>query len=190
MEQTKNNIALHARRQFDLHGYHGAALRDICQLSGCKMPTLYYYYENKEILYDRVVGEAFAELVPRLWSQLPAQASAQEYAARMVIQKKQLTEDERMIYRLAIKTWLGFEDCGRCRQRLHQWEQAAYEDSWMKYHVLVGSKQWAKFISRAVTSMIQRIILLDEELTDEEIREEIGMIFEVAMQPANKSGKD
>ncbi|MGI6153986.1 MAG: TetR/AcrR family transcriptional regulator [Christensenellaceae bacterium] len=180
MEQMKDKIALHAREQFDKHGYHGTGLRDICKLSGCKMPTLYYYYENKETLYDRIVGEAFTELVPRLWEQLPADADAKEYAAQMVIQKKHLTEDERLIYRLAMKTWLGFEDCGPCRQRLLDWEQSEYENSWQRYHNIVGSKQWAKFISRAITALILRIILLDECIPDDEIRTEINMIFDVA----------
>jgi len=179
-EQMKDKLAVFARRLFDQHGYHGASLRDICELAACKMPTLYYYYENKETLYDRVVGEAFIELVPRLWSQLPAESDPKEYAALMVIQKKHLTEDERLIYRLAMKTWLGFEDCGPCRQRLREWEQSTYESSWQTYHNIVGSKKWAKYISRSVTAIIQRIILMDENISDDDVREEIGMIFDVA----------
>jgi len=180
-ENMKEKIAFHARRLFDMHGFHGAALRDVCKLSGCKMPTLYYYYENKETLYDQVVGKAFAQLVPHLWSKLPTGVSPQEYASLMVIQKKHLSEDERIIYRLAMKTWLGFEDCGQCKERLMEWEQATYENSWKEYSGIVGSKQWAKFISRSITSIIQRIILLNEDISDNEIREEVGMIFDVAM---------
>ena len=186
MEQMKDRIAVYARKQFDEHGFHGAALRDICELSGCKMPTLYYYYESKETLYDRVVGDAFTNLVPHLWAKLPVGVDAEEYAVQMVIQKKHLTEDERLVYRLAMKTWLGFEDCGSCRQRLLDWEQKAYEDSWKRYHNIVGSRKWAKFISRAITAIIQRIILMDESISDEEIREEINMIFNVATYTSRK----
>lgn len=186
----KDTIAINARKLFDKHGYHGAALRDICKMSACTMPTLYYYFENKETLFNRLVGDAFAELVPRLWAQLPAGVDAKEYAALMVIQKKHLTEDERLIYRLAMKTWLGFEDCGQCRQELLAWEQAAYEDSWNRYQGLVESKKWAKYISRAITAIIQRMILLGEELSDDDIREEIAMIFEVAMASKDKAGKE
>jgi AcrR family transcriptional regulator len=180
MAQTKDIIAYHARRLFDQHGFHGTALRDICKLSGCKLPTLYYYYENKEILYDRLVGEAFEELIPRLWLALPKSVDEREYAALMVLQKKTLSEDEKLIYRLAMKTWLGFEDCGKCRERLMAWEQNAYEDSWQRYEGVVGSIAWAKYISRGITSLIQRIVLLNETIPDEEIRKEIGMIFDVA----------
>lgn len=186
----KEKIALHARRLFDKHGFHGTSLRDLCKLAGCQMPTVYYYYENKEVLYDKIVGEAFITLVARLWSELPEDVSLREHAVLMVLQKKHLSEDERLIYRLAMKTWLGFEDCGRCRQRLMEWEQTAYENSWMKYDGLVASKQWAKFISRTLTSVIQRIILLDEDIADTEILEEIGMIFEVAAHTKNKQKEE
>ena len=39
---------------------------------------------------------------------------------------------------------------------------------------------WVKFITRSLTNMIIRIILLDENPTDDEIQEEISMILEVA----------
>lgn len=186
----KETIAINARKQFDKHGYHGAALREVCEMSNCKMPTLYYYYKNKEILYDSVVGEAFVELVPRLWEQLPTNVDIKEYSTLMVIQKKHLTEDEHIIYRLAMKTWLGFEECGQCRERLLNWEQTTYDNSWKQYQEIVGSKQWAKFISRSITSIIQRIILLNEDISDNEIREEIMMIFEVASSSNDKIRKE
>jgi AcrR family transcriptional regulator len=176
----KEKIAHYARKLFDEHGYHGAALRDVCNLAGCKMPTIYYYYENKENLFDEVVRVAFEELVARLWSRLPEKAPHKDYYIEMVKQKKHLSEDERIIYRLALKTWLGFESSGRSRQKLLEWEDTTYRKTWETCADLVGSVQWAKFIARSVTELIQRIILLDDEISDGEIEEEIGMIFAVA----------
>ena len=40
--------------------------------------------------------------------------------------------------------------------------------------------EWAKFISRSVTNLIQLIILAEEDISDDEIRENIEMIFSVA----------
>lgn len=180
MESMKEKIAYHARKLFDKHGFHGTALRDVCKLAGCKMPTLYYYYESKEKLFDEVVRVAFEELVARLWTQLPKDVSYKEYDIQKVIQKKQLTEDERIIYRLAMKTWLGCDGFDECRKKLKEWEQKAYKIAWEKYATIVGSVQWAKFIARAITEMIQRIILLEEDIPDSEIVEEINMIFDVA----------
>lgn len=58
--------------------------------------------------------------------------------------------------------------------------QATYEQSWKKYAKIVASKQWAKFISRSITALIQLIILAEEDISDDEIREEITIIFDVA----------
>jgi len=190
MDDMKEKIAYHSRRLFDKHGFHGAALRDVCKLAGCKMPTIYYYYENKDNLYDQVVRVAFEELVPRLWERLPKDVSYQDYNTQMVIQKKYLSEEERIIYRLAMKTWLGFDGCEISRRRLMDWAQATYEHSWKMYADIVASKQWAKFISRSVTSLIQLIILAEEDISDDEICEEIAMIFDVATHSKNKKRKD
>jgi len=54
------------------------------------------------------------------------------------------------------------------------------------YADIVASKQWAKFISRSVTSLIQLIILAQEDNSDDEIREEIAMIFDVAKHSKRK----
>lgn len=180
MELMKDKIAYHSRRLFDEHGYHGAALRDVCKLAGCKMPTIYYHYESKEKLFDEVVRVAFEELVARLWTHLPQDVSYPEYCIAMVIQKKNLSEEERIIYRLAMKTWLGFDGCEECRHRMMDWAQNTYERNWQKCAEIIASKQWAKFICRSITALIQLIILTEEEISDDEIREEIMMIFDVA----------
>jgi len=186
MEPMKEKIAYHARRLFDKHGFHGTSLRDVCKLAGCKMPTIYYYYENKEKLFDEVVRVAFEELVTRLWTQLPKDDSYREYNVQKVIQKKHLSEDERIIYRLAIKTWLRCEGCDESRKKLMEWEQKAYQIAWQEYASIVGSVLWAKFIARSITEMIQRIILLEEDIPDSEIRKEINMIFDVATHSKSK----
>lgn len=180
MEPMKDRISYFARKLFEERGYHGTALRDICELAGCKMPTIYYYFENKEKLFDEVVRVAFEKLVERLWSQLPKDLSYREYNIKKVIQKKHLTEDEKRIYRLAMRTWLKCDGTEDSRKKLMEWEQMAYKKAYDEYALVVGSLMWAKFIARAITEMIQRIILLDEDIPDSEIAEEINMIFEVA----------
>lgn len=70
-------------------------------------------------------------------------------------------------------------------RRLMDWAQATYEQSWKKYAKIVTSKQWAKFISRSITALIQLIILAEEDISDDEIREEITMIFDVATHTIN-----
>jgi len=177
MDDMKEKIAYHSRRLFDIHGFHGTALRDVCKLAGCKMPTLYYYFVNKENLFDEVVCDAFIELLPRLWAQLPQDVSSQEYDIQMVIQKKHITEDEQIIYRLAMKTWLGFDGSEETRRKMMELQQNILANSLKKYSDAVDSEQRAIFITRHVTAVIQRIILLKDNMSDEEIRDEVNMIF-------------
>jgi AcrR family transcriptional regulator len=180
MDNMKEKIAGCSRRLFDKHGFHGTSLRDICGKAGCKMPTIYYYFGNKENLFDEAVRVAFEELVKKLWARLPDNVPGREYKTLMVIQKKHLSKDERIIYRLAMKTWLGFDGCEKSRQKLMDWARLSYEKNWKEYADMLVSKQWAKFISHSVTGLIQRIILTEEDISDDEIREEINMIFDVA----------
>jgi len=180
IDDMKDKIAHHARGLFDKHGFHGTALREVCTLAGCKMPTVYYYYENKEKLFDMVVRVAFEELQQKLWTQLPKDVSSREYDTLMVIQKKYLSEEERIIYRLAMKTWLGFDGGEETRRGMRDWEQHIYDGSLKKYADVVNTQRGAKFIARHITALIQRIILIDEDVPDDEIREEVAMIFDAA----------
>ena len=180
IDDMKERIAHHARSLFDRHGFHGAALREVCALAGCKMPTIYYYYGNKEKLFDEVVRVAFEELQQNLWAQLPKDVSSQEYDTLMVIQKKNLSEEERIIYRLAMKTWLGFDGGEETRRGMMAWEQHIYDNSEKKYADVVNTQRGAKFIARHITALIQRIILIDEDVPDDEIRVEVAMIFDAA----------
>lgn len=153
------------------------------------MPTIYYYFKNKEDLFDQIVRVQYEELVDRLGNEIPNNLSFQEACIYRIKRKKTLMEDEKLVYRLAIKTWLGFEGCEQSRQKLLQWEQSRYEENIKKYAEITSSMLWAKFITRSITNIIIRIILLDENPADEEIQEEISMILEVASHK-NKRGTD
>lgn len=144
------------------------------------MPTIYYYFSNKEDLFDKIVRVQFEELVERLGNEVPEDLSFVDACVYRVQRKKNLSENDRLVYRLALKTWLGFEGCETSRQKLLLWEQQRYEQSKAKYAEVTSSMLWIKFITRSIANMIQRIILLDENPADEEIQEEISMIFEVA----------
>ncbi len=178
----KEKIAYHALRLFDKDGFHGTSMRDIGNAAQCTMPTVYYHYKNKEALFDQVVRAAFEKMVIRLEEEIPESLTLQQACAARVIQKKNLSEDDRITSRLAIKTWLGFEGCETSRQKLLQWERARYKQNESKYAEMISSPLWVKFMTRWITGMIERIILFEERPSDEEIQEEIAAIFEVAMR--------
>ena len=47
-----------AKDLFTRHGFSNVAIRDICRAASITPPTVYYYFKNKEALFDAVVRES------------------------------------------------------------------------------------------------------------------------------------
>jgi len=177
---VKEEICYHALRLFDENGYHGTSMRAIGEAVGCTMPTLYHHYGNKKNLFDEVVRVAYINSIDDLQHQLPAQATPQEVCAESIIQKKNLSENNLLIHRLAMKTWLGCEGYKEVRHKLVDWEKARNKKNEAMLSITVSSTVWVKIITRAFFNMTERIILLSESIPDEDIREEMRLLFEAA----------
>ncbi len=57
-----------AKELFTQRGFSNVAIRDICRAAEVTPPTVYYYFKNKEALFDAVVREAITmtEFIERL----------------------------------------------------------------------------------------------------------------------------
>jgi AcrR family transcriptional regulator len=57
-----------AKELFTQRGFANVAVRDICRAADVTPPTLYYYFKNKEALFDAVVRKSvgMAEFITRL----------------------------------------------------------------------------------------------------------------------------
>jgi TetR/AcrR family transcriptional regulator len=55
-----------ALRLFAEKGYEGTSIREIIEGAGVTRPVLYYYFENKEDLYRRIVETRFSEYLSKL----------------------------------------------------------------------------------------------------------------------------
>jgi len=56
-QTTKHKIFMAAARLFADKGYNGVSMREISELSGMSKPTIYYYFGNKEGIYEALVNE-------------------------------------------------------------------------------------------------------------------------------------
>ena len=56
-EGSEQQILQVARELFTQKGYANVSIRDICRGSRVTAPTLYYYFKNKEALFDAVVRQ-------------------------------------------------------------------------------------------------------------------------------------
>ena len=176
----KEEIRYHALRLFDKNGYHGTSMRDIGNAAGCKAPTVYHYYSSKENLFDEVVRVAYIDSLETNRKLLPEIITPEDYCAGVAIQRKNLTENDKLVHRLAMKTWLGCEGCGEVRQKMLDWESTRYARNEKLLSNVIASPAWVRIITRAFVNIIERVILLDEDISDEEIREEMRLLFEAA----------
>ena len=177
----KENIRFHALRLFDKNGYHGTSIRDIGDAVGCKAPTVYHYYGSKENLFDEVVRVAYINSLETKRKLLPEKITPEEYCVGVAIQRKNLSEDEILVHRLAMKTWLGCEGCEGVRQKLMEWESSRYARNERLLSNVIVSPVWIKIITRAFANIIERIILFNEDISDEEIHAEMRFLFEAAI---------
>ncbi len=63
LDTRENQLLAFARGLFARQGYERTALRDISDAAGITKAALYYYFPNKEALYERVVLESLQLLV-------------------------------------------------------------------------------------------------------------------------------
>ncbi|HTY19583.1 MAG TPA: helix-turn-helix domain-containing protein [Myxococcota bacterium] len=65
-ERTRAAILAAGEGAFARRGYAATRLEDVADAVGVKRAALFYYFRDKQALYDAVIEEAFRELVARL----------------------------------------------------------------------------------------------------------------------------
>jgi TetR/AcrR family transcriptional regulator len=64
--EAETKLLESALRLFSEKGYEGTSIREIIEGAGVTRPVLYYYFENKEDLFTRLVEEKFSEMVSKI----------------------------------------------------------------------------------------------------------------------------
>ncbi|NPA15327.1 MAG: TetR/AcrR family transcriptional regulator [Deferribacteres bacterium] len=64
--RTKEKILRKAFKVFAKKGYEGARIDDISRAVGINKATIYYYFEGKRELYERVLYAELCKLIPQL----------------------------------------------------------------------------------------------------------------------------
>lgn len=77
----RNLIKQSARNLFFHFGFNKTSMDDIARQSGMAKPTLYYYYANKESIFNEIVIEEAREFMNRVEQQLPENAPPDEKLA-------------------------------------------------------------------------------------------------------------
>lgn len=66
MNEIRQKIICEAVKLFSDRGYHGTSMRDLMKAVGCTQPTMYYYFQNKQALFQEAILGEFQRMMTRV----------------------------------------------------------------------------------------------------------------------------
>lgn len=182
-EGIKFRILAESVRLFSENGFHGTSMRDIASAAECSLPMLYYYNKNKDELFYEVAYNELIVLIQRLNKELKIGSSLQESYFNAMKQRKELSSYDKAVYKLSLKVWLGFDGESKVRKDLIVWENGRVERTKqiLSLYIPDGNKLEVitNLFTRVMENMVEKIILLDEQIPDEMIKEEIEYLMKM-----------
>ncbi|MFZ5353695.1 MAG: TetR/AcrR family transcriptional regulator [Bacillota bacterium] len=189
----RERIMSKAVELFSLRGYHGTSVRDIAREAECSLPMLYYYFNNKNDLYEEIVYSEFLRINESLKAELPTDKHIKDIYLEYILQRKRLTEYEKAVYKMALKAWMCIEGNEAIQLKLKKWEESRIE-----YTRKLLSRHWGHNIENdtlinvfvgMLENMINKIVLMDMDLAEEDIKKEIYCIFNMAQRTIENNNK-
>lgn len=175
-------IKIKAVELFSKKGFHGTSIRDIAKEAGCSIPMIYYYYQNKNELFEKIVYTEFLELIERLNSSIPRGLTLEETYFLAIKQRKELNSYDRAVYKLVLKVALGFEGSTEIIEKLRAWEKERYERNKKILSKICSDELVLENLVTVVLGLFQyftqQIILYNEDISDEKIRKTIKFVIE------------
>lgn len=92
-KETKNKLLVSAREEFRKKGYLKASLRNICKNAGVTTGALYFFFEDKEDLFDSVVRETVNDIWQILCSHYQDEKDIAEDGQRNIFTKEDVQGD-------------------------------------------------------------------------------------------------
>ena len=180
-ESIKLRILFESVRLFSEKGFHGTSMRDIASSAECSLPMLYYYYKSKDELFYEVAYTELIELIQRLNKEMKVAESFKETFLNAMKQRKELSDYDKAVYKLSLKVLLGFDGDSKVRRDLIEWESGRIERTKQILMTYLPKDDNLNIITnvftRVMENMTEKIILLDEQITDEMITDEIELLM-------------
>lgn len=177
----KDKIIKSSLKIFNEKGFHGASMRDIAKDVNCSLPTLYYYFKNKNDLFEEVAIKEFLRLVNNLHSSLDINSEPEELYTKLIIMIKNLNKYDKMVYKIALKIQFGFDGTADTQKKLFNWEEEIKKMSLgflksSKYSKSIGTV-FVTMLVNVCIHLIEKIIILNEDISEEDIKEQINLLF-------------
>lgn len=178
----KETIKRKAVEIFSEKGFHGTTIREIAKEAGCSVPMLYYYYNNKNSLFEEVCYNEFILLIERLNASVTLNVPLADIYYQAVKQRMELNDYDKGVYKLSMKVWLGFDGSKEVRDKIVKWENNRLERTKRILTKACDDPEvlpvFSNIMVRILENMMEKIILLDEKISDGEIRNEINFMME------------
>ena len=185
----KEQIRTAALEVFDEKGYHKTGIRDIAARAGCSLPTLYYYYGNKAQMYTEIVCQSYEGLVTGIIDQTPEELSLRELWFFNVMQRRMLGDNERRVFRLALKAMLGLDNPGEAAERLLTFDRECRQKDRARVISETGNPDFARLVLRVTDQMLQSAIWGNDGISAKAIRRELDILFDAAPESSNRKGR-
>lgn len=178
---TKDRLLRNAVSMFSQKGFHGTSMREIAKASGCGLPTLYYHYSSKSELFEEIVVNQFLKITEKMNKQVDFAKKPEEIYLQVIRTRINLEDFDREVYKMALKVWLGFEDSGKAREQVLEWENKRAESNRRIIARGIASEALREDVMEIlinyIENMVNRIILLDEDVDEDKVRRQISLLF-------------
>ncbi len=164
---------------FNNSGYHGTTIRSIARDVNCSLPMIYYYFTSKKELFDEIIKKDYFDLLKKQSTQLKADNIVEFYTA-FVYGLNHLSSYDKKVYRLGIKIYLSFDGDDELMEIMDNWERAIVARHYdiVKPHLKEGDNDIVvRTLIHLLETLIISIIVKGRFLSEEEIREEISVVF-------------
>lgn len=182
-ENIKDRIILEAVRLFAQKGYHGTSMRDIAAAVGCSLPMFYYYFKNKQDLFEEIVVGEFNRMHERINKSLSFTGDLPAFYKAFLKSRKTLTPYEKSLYRLSYKTISGFEDIPKLVEEKREWERTRELFNKKLIAKYCGASAKSEILSsifyRLIENVSTKLIIQEIDIDDAQIDKEVDLIFDL-----------
>lgn len=112
VNEAETRLLESALRLFSEKGYEGTSIREIIEGAGVTRPVLYYYFENKEDLFRRLVEKKFAEFTRQIEEIRDSIPGCRERLAAMIQKEFAFAEKNPEAVRLILQVFFSLPQQG------------------------------------------------------------------------------
>ncbi len=178
--ELSEKIKQTAVEHFNRDGYHGTTIRHIANEVGCSLPMVYYYYKSKKDLFHEIIKNDYFALLQKQSQQLKMTNVIDFYTA-FVFGINHLSAYDKMVYRLGIKVYLGFDGDDELADIMNEWEKNILP----RHHALImphlksaaNSAAVVRTLMHLLENLIESIVVKNRFLSEQEIREELSVVL-------------